>query len=290
MPKDILKDAALVVAHRFSNPLWLTFAFAWIGCNWEAVAYFFMSTKEIEVRLMILQTIYLNWTKGFWMPLLIATGYLLLMPWFIFGYKKAIHTAKIKLALLASDEEERFLKDAIKVAKQKKEHSLIESGAKDIQELNKLRDQLQHELNTVRLDNQSINTQLTTLQKDISQKDSKIKKYSSDIKRWELASETLKAQLSDSEDNKEDIKKYSIELEQVAHKYQEYQSQLLTIHKDLVDHSGVIMRTFNSKNNVIPSSIRTRLDEIAGNINDILIQINMTPEPERPASFGDKVA
>ncbi len=75
---DSLKD-------RFTNPLIFSFLCAWMFCNWRIlVALFWYDSIQIEKEGF--ETIYqfinttLNWTNGFWWPLLVSFIYTFIIP------------------------------------------------------------------------------------------------------------------------------------------------------------------------------------------------------------------
>ncbi|MEZ6855002.1 hypothetical protein [Halodesulfovibrio aestuarii] len=160
MTKDIIKDAVTVVAHRFTNPIWMTFICFWLVTNWKAVAFFFMSDFYVEERFKILSMSYSDPWNLYVIPFGFTALALFGMPRLLFWYRKGVFKAKTRLAGLSNNEETEILKSAFELANVKKEHALIESGAKDI-------DDLTEQLKIARAENERLGDQMASLSSEL---------------------------------------------------------------------------------------------------------------------------
>ncbi|PMO55341.1 hypothetical protein BCT07_15405 [Vibrio breoganii] len=75
---DVSKAISDTVVHRLKTPLIGAFIFSWLAINHSLVLGFTFETLPNKVALA--QSFNIGWINGFWLPLIVSLGYIILIP------------------------------------------------------------------------------------------------------------------------------------------------------------------------------------------------------------------
>lgn len=145
--KDLIKDILETSRDRIKTPITGSFALAFILWNWRPILILLFSGKSIEKKIDLIDKHHCD----VWVllaPLLIAIGYIVLIPYIMAELEKATKKAierrkKHKAELIESD-----LDNDIIIAKKQFELEQARSGQRDIGELNDRIEELNIQIET----------------------------------------------------------------------------------------------------------------------------------------------
>lgn len=173
--KEFFDSLLLTSKDRLKNPLIGAFIISWIVFNWKPLLILFFSDKSIEEKIYLVSP---NgfWEAGFWVPLIIAVLYLILMPYVLVllekttddsFYRRRDNFRKRRLAELKASRE---------IVREEVELERLKAESKDVAELNE---------------------SVQKLKAQIEESDAVIREQGSIIENLELENSSMRDELSE---------------------------------------------------------------------------------------------
>lgn len=188
MFKNLSSFVYSFVAHKFSNPIWTAYAFAWMVCNWKSIAYFLLSKDEIGLRMGAIDLVYAGELWEVWVyPLFPTLIFLIVFPWLEVEYKKFISKYKKSLAVIVADEQEQYYKGMYSVAEEKGKVLRAEADNKELNDM-------VHELQKKEAELVGYQEQLSLHQELVTQDKELLEKMKTELKNLTKENYLLKQQ------------------------------------------------------------------------------------------------
>ena len=172
---EFIKALFANATERIKNPLIGTFFMSWIVFNWKAILFLLFSVNDIETKLTILSDKYYNLGNLIFYPLLVALGYIFLLPYITLGIDFLLKHSNNKQSeriqknkLISIDSQITIALKNIDLEQKQTEYRERRNINVNIEVLNKTIQELQNDLSSERTSFSNSITELNEVKDDLT--------------------------------------------------------------------------------------------------------------------------
>ncbi|AGC78397.1 hypothetical protein LX97_02727 [Nonlabens dokdonensis] len=160
---EIVNNILTTTSDRLKNPFIGSFLISWIVFNWKTISYFIFSNDIIKEKIIFIDENYVSWWSNLIIPLLVATFYLVALPFLMYGFDFSTKWSNTKRKDLLNELQIADYGRKIKVAQKDFDLEQERSG---------------------KLSTKSLNDKIEVLRNEIEVKDNSINALSEDVNKY----------------------------------------------------------------------------------------------------------
>ncbi|NEN25361.1 hypothetical protein G3O08_17840 [Cryomorpha ignava] len=114
--KEFLQSLFKTTEERIRNPFIGAFMTSWLLFNWKPILYILLSSYAIGNRIEYVEEHFSNYILLFWLPLIAALFYVLVLPYLNLGFDRLLKKSQLKRNLIVIETQKRNIANQIELA------------------------------------------------------------------------------------------------------------------------------------------------------------------------------
>lgn len=161
--KEIIQSIFKSTEERIKNPFVGAFITSWLLFNWKPILFLFLSLKNIEDKIIYIETSFSKLSFVLWYPLLSCTSYILILPYLNLIFDELLKFSSSKRNVININRQKQIIENQKQLAIEEIKLEEAKSEFRERNTHNKLVEDLQKKINELEINSETEKKKSTEL-------------------------------------------------------------------------------------------------------------------------------